>query len=401
MPPGSGELVTDEREQVETRAPRRLRVSLICDAAAERNGVGSYYRDLADHLKERRQVIDFISPTRKTSGVYIMSVPLPGDRTQRLRFPNVPSLFWRVRRFDPHVVLVSSPGPFGVFGLYVALRNRIPLCVCLHTDYEELANLYWKSCWRHVSRQYLLHMNRLLIRYSDAVLTVSDTLTRNARFLGGRTVGRVGSPLPLEFLNHPVRRRADRIRRILFAGRLAPEKNLPAVLDAARKLPGLQFGIAGEGPLRPMVEREAARLANVTYHGWVARRDLRELLDASDLLVLPSHVESFGTVALEAAARKRLFLVSGACGLKEWATLDIDALTMRPGETLSAAIRRLAAMDGRVRRTMEDRLHDATLALNEDTLTTWESTFRRLAGVKRIRRKRHPSAALAAGRGGA
>ena len=360
----------------------QLRVSLICDAAAERNGVGSYYRDLAEHLSGRLQVIDFISPTRKKSGVYVMSLPLPGDRTQKLRFPNVPTLFWRVRRFDPHVILVSGPGPFGMFGLYVALRNRIPLCVCLHTDYEQLASMYWKTWWKHVTRQYLLRTNRLLIRYSDAVLTVSRSLTRDARFLHGHSVRRVGSPLPLEYLRRPIRRRTQKVERILFAGRLAPEKNLPAVLDAAHELPHMQFGIAGEGPLRSTVEEAVGRLPNLTYHGWVSRENLLQLMDDSDLLVLPSHVESFGTVALEAAARKRLFIVSANCGLKEWPDLDWNELTMRDDESLADAIRRVAALDDATRHKIEDHLHAATAALNENTLNTWEATFRRLAERK-------------------
>jgi hypothetical protein len=39
------------------------------------------------------------------------------------------------------------------------------------------------------------------------------------------------------------------------------------------------------------------------------------------VLVLPSKVESFGTVAMEAMVRQRLVLVSEACGITEWASL--------------------------------------------------------------------------------
>jgi hypothetical protein len=64
-------------------------------------------------------------------------------------------------------------------------------------------------------------------------------------------------------------------------------------------------------------------------------------LDDTDLLVLPSQVEAFGTVALEAMARARLTLVSAGCGIANWPAFR-DALTvMAADESLTNAISRL------------------------------------------------------------
>ena len=45
---------------------------------------------------------------------------------------------------------------------------------------------------------------------------------------------------------------------LLFAGRLAPEKNLSALLEALAGLDGVSLTLAGDGPQRAQLEREAA-----------------------------------------------------------------------------------------------------------------------------------------------
>ena len=102
-----------------------------------------------------------------------------------------------------------------------------------------------------------------------------------------------------------------------------------------QSFPDVQFTIAGDGPLRSHVERASAENANVHYLGWLNRRELRETIDRSDALLLPSHFETFGTIALEAMARGKLVLVSEHCGLAHWHKLRgrTDCFTTR--ETLS------------------------------------------------------------------
>ena len=39
----------------------RLRAAIVSDAAVERNGVGAYYRDLAEHLRTHPREARFVS----------------------------------------------------------------------------------------------------------------------------------------------------------------------------------------------------------------------------------------------------------------------------------------------------------------------------------------------------
>jgi len=56
--------------------------------------------------------------------------------------------------------------------------------------------------------------------------------------------------------------------------------------------------LAGDGPRCGELERLGERCPDLRLTGWPDRRARREEMNATDLLVLPSHQEAFRTVAL-------------------------------------------------------------------------------------------------------
>jgi len=362
-----------------------VRVTIVSDAAPHRNGVGSYYCDLGSHLRGRLGHIRLVCPTKKNSGMYLLSFPMPGDASQHIRVPNAPVVWNRLKRTRPDVIIVPSPGLFGLLGLCFAAHYKIPLVVGLHTDYDQLTSLYWKGMWRRITRRYLHIVNALLVRRSDVVMAANNELVSVAERLGSARVERIGSIIPRQFVERPVPPPAhNRIQRVLFAGRLAHEKNLPAVIAAAKALPQIAFSLAGEGPLRQMVETEAERLPNLTYLGWLSRRHLMRELDRADLLVLPSHLETFGTVAMEAAARGCLVLVSNRCGLLDWDDISANILKTEAGEPLWKAITRAVDLAPEQRRSMRVNSRYATQQFNLSTVNRWEDVLSSLASGKAL-----------------
>jgi L-malate glycosyltransferase len=102
-----------------------------------------------------------------------------------------------------------------------------------------------------------------------------------------------------------------RLPNVVRAGMIArmnhPVKNHPVFLRAAAELAGryptLEFLLAGDGPLRPELERLAVRLGlkgRALFLG--DRRDIPAVLAALDILVVPSSSESLSNVILEAMA---------------------------------------------------------------------------------------------------
>lgn len=106
--------------------------------------------------------------------------------------------------------------------------------------------------------------------------------------------------------------------RLLAAGRLVPQKGFDRAIAAMAHLPGLALDIAGEGPERPALERQIARLGlgeRVRLLGHVP--GLQALLSTADLLLLPSRFEGTPAVLLEALSAHVPVVATPCCELVE------------------------------------------------------------------------------------
>jgi glycosyltransferase involved in cell wall biosynthesis len=96
--------------------------------------------------------------------------------------------------------------------------------------------------------------------------------------------------------------------RLVYAGRLSPEKGLPVLLKAMAEIQhttNATLSIAGDGPDRPALEAEARRLQvsqRVRFLGQLDRAQLSVCLSAADVCVHPSHTESLCKAWLDAMA---------------------------------------------------------------------------------------------------
>jgi len=359
-----------------TAAAGRLRLLFFSDAIASRNGVGSYYADLVAHLKDHVAHAELVSPGSDTADyVHELTFPLPGDPTQRVYLPLVGRIREKVKTVAPHGIVIPTPGPYGLLGFLMARYLGIPICAGYHTRYEKLTDLYWRSAFSGVSRIYMKWLNRLFFRSSSRVVANSGEMVREAARDGAIHAEMIGTPIARTFLAPPFPPLSSDLRSVCYAGRLALEKNIRDVLDAARALPHIRFTIAGDGPLRGEVAACAAQASNIEYVGWVSRQGVASVMDRADMLLLPSEVEAFGTIALEAMARRRLVLVSGSCGILNWPDLAPGVYAMDSGESLTDAVSRIASLPYEERRQKADTAHAAARAFNEQTIGQWLALF--------------------------
>jgi glycosyltransferase involved in cell wall biosynthesis len=346
-----------------------VRAAFVSDSMPERNGVGAYYADLISQLKGTDIDARFLCPGGDTRGGF--HFPLPGDATQQVFLPSPREFARHFKASPPDVVVVATPGPWGMLGARWSRKLGARLIFGFHTDYAGVTDLYGRSLLRVLSRGYFRVVDRMLFRRADRVLANSAAMTEQARRLGARHVSRVGTLLPrtvLETASVPSR---GAIEKVLFAGRLAPEKRLHQVLDAAERLPGIRFVIAGEGPLKGEVEAAARRLENLDYVGWLDRPGLVRRMDEADALVLPSELESFGNVALEAMGRGRIAVVTETCGIVNWPELAEHMVVFEHATPLHDVLADLANRPASVLTSLSRSARDAARSLNRHSLEQW------------------------------
>ena len=362
----------DMRASPDIREAATLRVVIISDALPERNGVGTYYHDLVEHLRYHIEHAELICPHSGTGPRKgWLSFPLPGDRTQKITLPPIRQIHKHIRQIAPHAVIVPTPGPYGLLGVFLAKRYSLNLLVGFHTDLEKLTDLYWNPFFGKFSRAFLRAFHRFLFRQSSLVLANSEEMVAAARDMGAGKVRLMGTPIGRQFLQEPLTPPADGLRRILFAGRLAAEKNVHSVIAAAQELPDIQFLIAGDGPLHDLIITRSRKLSNLTYLGWLHRAKMPATLDSVDMLVLPSHVESFGTTALEAMARDRIVLASEECGIFDWPLLNQNIFRVRKTESVADAIRRITELEHERWKEKAEGACKAARQFNDWTIRNW------------------------------
>ena len=139
--------------------------------------------------------------------------------------------------------------------------------------------------------------------------------------------------------NHPV--------RFVFVGQLIRRKGVAELLDAFAQLREGELYIAGDGPLRPLVDR-AVQGGRVTYTGQVDRPALQRLYADSDVLILPSLYEVWGLVINEALEHGLPVIATQAVGsVDDLVRHDVNGYVTRTGDVgeLREAMTRIAGWD--------------------------------------------------------
>lgn len=195
---------------------------------------------------------------------------------------------YRTARFlrisEPDVVLCHF-GPNGVRALPM-LSPREKLVTFFH-GYDLSKVLQWKGAGFY----------RRLFERGDLFVAVSERFRGRLVEIGCDPSRVVVHPtgVDLELFQRHERGRAGGVLRLLSVGRLVPKKGIEdaiaAVASWVRESPGLEYRIAGDGPLRDPLERQVAALGaagRIRFLGWVPHDRMPALMAETDVFLQPS-----------------------------------------------------------------------------------------------------------------
>ena len=200
------------------------------------------------------------------------------------------------RRVDA-VLAMSPPLTLGPVGRLVALLRRAPFVFNIQDVFPDAAVRTGAITDRRVIAA-ASWLERMTYRTATAVTVLSEDLQANVRAkVPARHRSRV-HVIP-NFVDTSVIRPSDRdtpYRRrlglgngpvVIYAGNVGYSQSLDLVVEAARRLPDVQFLVNGDGAARPALEASAADLPNVHFAGFVESDRLSELLATGDVHVVP------------------------------------------------------------------------------------------------------------------
>jgi glycosyltransferase involved in cell wall biosynthesis len=266
--------------------------------------------------------------------------------------------FLRREKIDIVHVHLFDPSFVGLLAAALA-RTRVRITTRHYSDYHTRIDKKW-----HVM------IDQMYTALSDLVVGVSNHTAEHLIEVEHAPRRKVAVVLNgIDFARVKASSDArERIRRelgtedahqLLIAARLHPEKGYEHLFDAMlqvrqRLTRPVRLFIAGTGPLEPMFRQQVAVRGlddAVTFLGF--RKDLPDLMVASDLFVLPSVAEAFGLVLAEALHLGTPVIASRVGGIPEIVDDGVDGLLVPPADprALADAIVSLLGDEDR-RRTM-------------------------------------------------
>lgn len=117
---------------------------------------------------------------------------------------------------------------------------------------------------------------------------------------------------------------------VTFAGRVSPEKGIHEFIEAARRLPGLSFAVAGDTTALPDIESGAP--GNVDFRGFLEGDAFRAIYRDSRILVFPSKwFEGFPNVIALAMAFGKPVIAARIGAVPEIVEDGVTGLLFEPG----------------------------------------------------------------------
>lgn len=269
-----------------------MKIALVTDAWQPHvNSVVATLGDLVRELGKQGHEVDVIHPGRfhARPGPWQMGIDLA-----RWPFRTMARL---LAQCNPDAIHLATEGPLGWAARRYCLGTGLRFTTAFHAKLPEmlqartglpLALGYAWLRWFHRPSAGLMVPTRSVMHMLE------ERGFRRTRIwthgVDTRLFGYEPEPVPSPLLGHlprPV---------TLYAGRIAPEKNLEAFLDM--DLPGSKV-VCGSGPLASAL---AGRYPEVHWLGNLQRAELAGVYACADVLVFPSRTETFGHALLEAMA---------------------------------------------------------------------------------------------------
>ena len=327
----------------------RRRVALISSSYAPHfGGVEEHVRQVAVELQRDAYQVEVWTAdrgepigTRDVDGVTVRYLPTPlPARTIRAgtdfarRFPGA----WRrwttaYRQFRPHVLHVHCFGPNGLYAAALERRTRVPLIVTSHGEtFMDDHGVFQRSA---LLRRGL----RWAIARACAVTAPSKYVLEDLRESYGLANGTV-VPNGVVALSLPAQRAAtawgDGGAFLLGVGRLGAMKGFDLLIEAyaiADLDPSVHLVIGGDGPERERLQElidHRGLAGRVELVGRLTPSAVANAMSDALAVVVPSRVEAFGIVALEAWRSGAPLVMTNRGGATGFVRDGVDGILFNP-----------------------------------------------------------------------
>ncbi|KKW48286.1 MAG: hypothetical protein UY99_C0006G0013 [Parcubacteria group bacterium GW2011_GWA1_59_11] len=379
----------------------------------ELSGVADSVLELGRELARRGHELRYVVPRypRKDYLRYGAASPEPEfpSRVEVIRLPSLPHrpqgrtvlplpiLFPAARKilaFRPDIIHAQLPYGTGIQALLAARKLKIPLVGTDHTLIRAFvaANGIFRAKWSEdLASAYDAWFYGRCSFVSAPSRAVFEGMNRFDLSVPHRVIS---NPVRPGDFSPPTADERDSARKkfgaagfvLLYAGRLAPEKDLDVVLNAVAsaktEMPELELLIAGRGPSETSLRKIAERTGisnSVRFLGLLRGRELVSAYHAADAFVIMSTSETQSLTTMQAMLSGLPVIAARAAGLAEYVRPEIG-LPVEPGD-VSSLVQRISELrrDPALRSRLGTSARRAVKEFSADRIAAiWEGVYRNL-----------------------
>ena len=283
--------------------------------------------------------VSFFDPPSSEDGPKIVRVPsMPAFVTKEDRIAKFNKWLWvfrQVELFSPDIVHINTEFVIAEFGFLYARAHNLPAIYTFHTMWEDYGPNYFPLFPPFLVRFVIRGVLKNILNRSYRVIVPTQQINEVVHRYRSRTVTfLLPTGIEPELFEHEEEEalvfrekmegkyptlRGKKI--LLFAGRIAKEKNLGFLLNmlplVLQKRPDTILLFAGSGPDFEYFKDEAKRAGlegSCVFTGYLERQDLALIYSISEVFVFPSLTDTQGLVTLEAMFSGTPVVAIGALG---------------------------------------------------------------------------------------
>lgn len=283
----------------------------------EVNGVAMTLSNVIKELWRKGHTISIIRPRQSSdfgsdavsehSELLVTSGKIPGYGSLQFGICRISTIrsFWKKNK--PNHIYIATEGPLGCIALLASKQLKIPTSSGFHTNFHQYLKHYSVPFLKGVMECYLKKFHNS----TSKTFVPSQSLLESLQLLEYKNLAIMGRGIDTGLFSPTKRSKNLRLEWgcgendivLLYAGRVASEKNIPLAIKTYRDLKtlgfSLKFVIVGDGPALKALRNEHP---DVIFSGMQKGEALARHYASADFFIFPSITETYGNVVPEAMA---------------------------------------------------------------------------------------------------
>jgi glycosyltransferase involved in cell wall biosynthesis len=324
---------------------KNIKICLVSDTVFDINGVSRFIQDFSKQALKFEKDFVVLTSTKKVPEEEfeniininpIFRMKMPFYKSLDLVFPNFFKIKEEIKRLNPDLLHISTPGTVGLSALICAKLLKIPVVGIYHTDFP--AYLYKNTKKSFVKKGTIKFLKffyspykALFCRSEEYFKTLKEQLNFEDEELYLLKAGIDIKSFDSSFKDNSIweKYKVDKSRfKVLYVGRVSLEKNVHKLLAfwQKAKLKNSQLILVGDKELKEQISDPT-----ITYLGKRRGEELSKIYASSDCFIFPSTTDTLGQVVMEALSSGLPAIVTNKGGPKTFVTekfgyiLDINS----------------------------------------------------------------------------